>query len=204
MVRRNDATLDRGLKPRELEIVRASYRLFGDHGLHSVSLDQIAGRTGVSKGILLYYFKSRDNLILATMEWVLTATAERLRSATAAQPEAAKRIEAMVDAIWVDPETNRRFYLIYLELTGQAVRRHRYTEVSASYHRLIDGMYADTVRESGGSDPERAAPVIRAIIDGLFLQWLQEVDWRTAHADYRRRCREAVLAYLGSPAQRGP
>lgn len=36
----------------------------------------------------------------------------------------------------------------------------------------------------------------RAIVDGLFLQWLQESDWKGSHSRYREMCERAVLTYL--------
>ena len=193
-----DATLDSGLRPQQLHIVRSAYRLFGEQGAHAVTLDAIATRAGVSKGILLYYFKTRDNLILATMRWVLEATADRIRSAMAAARDPHGKLLAMVDAIWIDPDTNRRFYLAYIDLAGDAARHHAYSRLSQTFHAVVDGLYADAVREAspGRAAPEAAAPVIRAMVDGLALQWLQEPDWRAAHQRYRALCREAVLGYL--------
>ena len=50
-------------------------------------------------------------------------------------------------------------------------------------------------------DVDEAAAIVRAIIDGLFLQWLQEENWERLHPHYRATCKRAVLAYLkGSPA----
>ena len=36
-----------------------------------------------------------------------------------------------------------------------------------------------------------------AIIDGSFLVWLQEADWKGAHRRYRDRCERTILGYLG-------
>ena len=201
MARLRDAALEQGLNPTQLHIVRTAYRLFGEVGTHKASLDAIAERAGVSKGILLYYFKSRQNLVLATMRWVLEATAERIRAAMAAAKGPDAGLLAMIDAIWVDPDTNRRFYLNYLELAGDAARSHAYSRLSSTFHSVVDGLYADAVRQAaggstGGVEPELAAPVIRGIVDGLALQWLQEEDWRAAHERYRLLCRAAVVRYL--------
>ena len=45
-------------------------------------------------------------------------------------------------------------------------------------------------------DVKEAACTLRAIIDGLFLQWLQETDWKRLHPRYREICERAVLTYL--------
>ncbi len=53
------------------------------------------------------------------------------------------------------------------------------------------------------ADVGEAATTMRAIIDGLFLQWIQEERWRRLHASYRETCKRAVLAYLRAPDPRG-
>ena len=50
-----------------------------------------------------------------------------------------------------------------------------------------------------GDDCEPAT-VVRALVDGLFTQWVQEKDWRNTHERYRERCKRLVLAYLTAGA----
>jgi hypothetical protein len=38
--------------------------------------------------------------------------------------------------------------------------------------------------------------VVRALIDGLFLQWLEEPDWEARHAEYKNLCVRSILAVL--------
>ena len=39
---------------------------------------------------------------------------------------------------------------------------------------------------------------VRALIDGLFLQWLEESDWTELHLAYKAMCVRAILRYLGA------
>jgi hypothetical protein len=39
---------------------------------------------------------------------------------------------------------------------------------------------------------------VRALIDGFFLQWLEENDWTAVHARYKTMCVRAILRYLGA------
>jgi AcrR family transcriptional regulator len=195
---------------RRVDLIRSAYRLFSEKGVHRVPLEEIAAHADLSKGLVLYYFKTKENLVLETMRWALDATAERVRKAMsiAATPEG--RVLAMIDGIWSSAETNRRFYLLYLDLAGHAARLHHFTELSATFRAVVNGLYAEVIAQGiaagafGVEDPEEGAAILRAIIDGLFLQWLQEADWERLHPWYRETCKRAVFAYLlrtpGSPA----
>ena len=194
------------LTPPQVHLLRHAYHLIGERGVHQVALEDIAERAGVSKGLVLYYFKTKENLVLSTMRWALSATADRIRHAMAAAHSPEARVLAMVDAIWIGAETNRGFYLTYVDLAAQAARNETFTELSATFHSIVDALYADAVREGVDArafavdDVEEAATVVRAIIDGLFLQWMQDRAWLRRHGAYKAVCKRAVIEYLSRPA----
>lgn len=202
----NSALLAEELSPPQAHLLRHAYHLIGERGVHQVALEDIAERAGVSKGLLLYYFKTKENLVLSTMRWALSATAERIREAMAAAHSPEAKVLAMIEAIWIGPETNRGFYLTYIDLAAQAARNETFTALSATFHSIVDALYADAVREGVAAgafavdEVDEAATVVRAIIDGLFLQWMQDRAWQRRHEAYKDVCKRAVLAYLSRPA----
>jgi len=194
------------LTPQQVHLLRNTYHLIGQRGVHQVALEDIAELAGVSKGILLYYFKTKENLVLTTMRWALSATANRIHEAMARAHSPESKVLAMIDAIWVGAETNREFYLTYVDLATHAARNESFTELSATFHSIVDALYADAVREGieagsfAAESVEEAAAVVRAIIDGLFLQWMQDRAWKRRHAAFKEICKRAVITYLTRPA----
>lgn len=187
---------------RRSELVRAAYRVMARDGVHRVPLDQVARAAGVSKGLVLYHFETKDNLVLAALEWVLGATAERIRRAVrAADPGAA--VSAVIDAVWVGPEANRDFFRFYLDGVEHQTRSDGFSELGETGRTIINGLYQEVLEDAGAAgvlsvaDTPMAAETMRALIEGTFLQWLQTTDWRRSHAEYRERCRAAVLSMLG-------
>jgi AcrR family transcriptional regulator len=196
--------LDQELAARQMQLIRSTYRLIGERGVHRTSLREIAQRAGMSKGLIPYYFKTKENLILATMRWALSETADRIKRAMAAARAPEEKIVAMVDAIFIEPEANRRFHVAYLDLVGYAARQRRYMELSATFDGIVNSLNADVIRSGAAQgafavdDVDEAAMALRALVDGLFLQWLQEDDWRREHARYRDVCKRAALRLLGA------
>ncbi len=190
------------LTPKQVRLVRTAYQAFTEDGVHRVSLQEIADRAGVSKGVILYHFATRDRFILATMHWALSRTAERIRRAVATADSPEAQVEAMIDAIFFDADANRRFYLLYLDLLDYASRMDRFGELNATFRSIVNSTYGDVVRLGmtrgvfPDGDVEETADVVRAIIDGMFLLWLQETDWKAAHPRYREATRRAVLTFL--------
>ena len=180
--------------------------MMGQKGMGGLSLQDVADEAGVSKAILPYYFSSKENLILLTMRWVLARVAQRIREAIAEAEGAEAKVKAMIDAIFVGPESNRRFYLVFFDFLGYAARNDRFADVGATFHEICNGLYAEVVRlgqEEGvfnGTDAREAATVVRALVDGLFTQWIQDKGWEKSHAEYREVCKRSVLAYLTAGA----
>jgi AcrR family transcriptional regulator len=54
------------------KIIKAAYTLFEEKGYHSTSMDDIAAEVGVSKASLYSYFKSKEDILLLTVDQVLT------------------------------------------------------------------------------------------------------------------------------------
>jgi AcrR family transcriptional regulator len=191
------------LSQREEALVRSAYKVMSRQGGHRLSLQDIADEAGVSKGLVLYHFKSKDRLFLTTMRWALVRTADRNRARLAETSDPAHAVAALVDAIFVDPDRNHEFTLVYLDLVEHAARVPSFGELSAVTHEIINGLYAEVIAEGVAhgvfdvDDVDDAAAAMRAYIDGTLLTWLQD-DWRATHEHYRARCEAGLRRLLGA------
>ncbi len=198
------------LAPKQAHLIRSAYEVMGEKGMNRLSLQDVADEAGVSKAILPYYFESKENMTLITMRWVLARVAERIRAAINEVETAEEKVSAMVDAIFVSPESNRRFYLVFFDFLGYAARNDRFADVGATFHEICNGLYAEVVelgQDEGvfhTPDARVGATVVRALIDGLFTQWVQERDWITTHTWYREACKCSILTYLATEGRKPP
>jgi AcrR family transcriptional regulator len=187
----------------EEALVRAAYRLIALKGIERTTLQDITDAAGVSKALAVYYFKTKENLLLAAVRWVLGRVAERMSGVVDSVEAPEQKVHAMVDAIFVDPRRNRDFYLAYTALIGEAARNERFNELNVTFRSIMNASYADLIRSGAGTvfavdNVEDAAMGVRALIDGLFLQWLEESDWTALHERYKAMCARAILRYLGA------
>ena len=187
---------------RRSAILRAAYRVMARDGVHRTPLARVAEEAGVSKSLLLYHFHSKDALVLAALEWVLNATAARIRADLEPLADPTQAIPVVIDAVWVGPEANRDFFRFYLDGVDHQARSPEFDEVGATCRTIINGLYREVIEASaaagvlGIEDPDAAATTMRSVIEGFFLQWLQTDDWRTNHSAYREQCRSAVVALM--------
>ena len=75
-------------------LIRHTYRLIGVKGMQRMTLQEVAESAGVSKAVVIYYFKTKENLVLRTMRWVLAQVALRVSAAIAAPPSPEEKVGA--------------------------------------------------------------------------------------------------------------
>lgn len=167
-----------------------------------MSLRGLAKELGVTAQLLIYHFDSRENLLLETMHWALAGTVRRIRRHVAGISEPEEALAALMDAVFVGAKENRDFHLVYMDLVQYAVRHPSFTGLTDLLREHINGSYAGVIRlgvNSGvfvADDVDLAARQARAIVEGGFLQWLQEDDWEDTHAALQSQCHQALLKLL--------
>ncbi len=185
--------------PKQEELLRLAYRLMATKGMHRMTLQDVADAAGMSKANVVYHYKTKEDLVLTVMQWVLERVAARVVQATVSAKGRDAKIRAMVDAIFVDPRRNRNFYIVYAELIAHSSRNGRFAELNGWFREIVTGQYADVIRSTSDRSKKgvaEAAMVVRALIDGLFLQWLEEPEWEARHREYKSLCVRSIIAFL--------
>jgi AcrR family transcriptional regulator len=168
-------------------------------GMHRMTLQDVADAAGMSKANVVYHYKTKQNLVLTTMEWVLEQVASRITEATSVAVGRDAKVRAMIDAIFIDPKRNRDFYVLYAELIARSSRERSFAQLNDGFRQAMNGRYAAVIgatHDRPGASVEESAVVVRALIDGLFLQWIEERDWKASHAEYKELCVRSIIAFL--------
>lgn len=189
-----------GASPRQVELLRLAYRLMATRGIQRLTLQDVADAGGMSKGNVVHHYKTKEDLVLTSMQWVLEGVASRIVEATSAAVGRDAKIRAMIDAIFVDPQRNRNFYIVYAELIAHSSRNERFAALNNWFRDIMNGQYAIVIGGPTGHAEQavaESAMVVRALIDGLFLQWLEESNWEARHSEYRELCVRSIIAFLG-------
>lgn len=187
---------------RRLALLKAAFREVAEKGFADVTLDDIARRAGVSKGVTLYYFSSKEDLFRRLFGWLVDSIHARMREAITAAPGPVEKVRALVAITFPSPSKNRAFFRAFVDFCGLAARREGFREVTARFYegcRQIDGAIVEDGMRRGiftSREPVAAASTVRAIFDGLMMQWLAESDSESSFPEYRERCERELLRYL--------
>ncbi|MFL1900185.1 TetR/AcrR family transcriptional regulator [Streptomyces tauricus] len=149
--------------------------MIAERGLEKLTMAALGAEVGMSSGHLLYYFRSKDELLLRALEWSegLLGT-ERGRLLTRAAP-ARERLDAYVD-LYV-PEGHRDpHWTLWLEVWNRSQNaddgaRDRQAAIEGAWHRDLVALVAEGVSrgEFRPVDPDRFATRLRALLDGFSI-----------------------------------
>jgi TetR/AcrR family transcriptional regulator, fatty acid metabolism regulator protein len=181
------------------EVLRVAYRLMATKGMHRMTLQDVADAAGMSQANVVYHYKTKEDLVLTAMQWVLERVAARVVEATSSAVGRDEKIRAMIDAIFLDPQRNRNFYIVYAELIAHSSRNGRFADLNGWFREIVTGQYATVIRSTDGRSKKgvaQSAMVVRALIDGLFLQWLEDPDWKARHGEYKDLCVRSIITFL--------
>jgi AcrR family transcriptional regulator len=174
------------LADRRSELLRFGGRLFAHHAYDELSIDEIAARAGVAKGLLYYYFGSKRGFYIAVIE----AAADDLRERMATDPEdpVSVRLAAALDAYLSYVEENADGYRALISggvgTDGEIraiVERERRRHIALMADGLMPGV--------------PPPPAVRAALEG-WMSFLEGVslDW-LAHRDMERDAVRGLLVH---------
>jgi AcrR family transcriptional regulator len=161
--------------PRE-DVLAAAMRMIAEHGLEQLTMAALGREVGMSSGHLLYYFHSKDELLLQTLEWSEGRLgAERGRLLTRTGATVRERVDAYVD-LYVPDGHRDPHWTLWLEVWNRSqnadeAARDRQAAIEGVWHRDLVALIAEGVSrgEFRAVDPDRFAARLRALLDGFSI-----------------------------------
>jgi AcrR family transcriptional regulator len=161
------------------EILKAAMHLFANRGFHETSMSEVAREARVSKALIFWHFKTKEELFLAVLNRLLEPYFIDFAE-EAAQLDERQQTLKLVELYLLfvrDNASSVRFFLAQLlreqkisDALGEQVMR-LYTSYRAMLVDLITRGRAKGLCETGLS-PETAAAFIVSALNGLLIEFL--------------------------------
>jgi AcrR family transcriptional regulator len=152
------------------EVLTAATRLFSEKGLHGTSIRDIEKASGVSKGLILHHFETKENLYAAVQDNLNQAYVNWMASQREASKDLLTAIESGIKGSLSYLKSNEEFRRINLwsYLEGQK----RTTELDKRFTAsLIESMR--TGQEDGLVRDDVKAFILPFIIRGAIDYWIR-------------------------------
>jgi AcrR family transcriptional regulator len=165
-------------------IVQAMRTSVGRRGAAGATFDHVAQEAGVSRGLLHYYFGTKERLLVEVVRHDSDVRLRRLEQSLAEADSVDAIVEALVtqlkDYVGEDPASHALIY----ELFSVSRRNDEVREELAELYRRVRGQVAEVLRAKQDAgvvklrgDADSVASLLFALGDGLELQLVSDPDW---------------------------
>jgi AcrR family transcriptional regulator len=162
-------------------ILRAARKVFGAHGFHGATIEQIANEAGLSNGAIYYNFDSKGDLFLALLEERSGERVEHIRRTLTGRDGAKGGLHEEARDATRSLKENREWRLLVLEFTAHAARTPAMKPKLRAHERRFKAALAEILEEHMASPdgrlpmpPERLALTASGIANGLALEELSD------------------------------
>jgi AcrR family transcriptional regulator len=172
---------------RQAELLEKAIEVFAERGYQATTMDEIAERAGVSKGMLYIYFKNKEALFGAVFRWFGMMTGEMVLEAMSDVEDEAEQIRRIA-ATWAEVAIHHRnfvpLFLDFWAVASMKGMRNDYAEDLATMYEEYRAMIVGIIEQGKARGKFRADVDALAIayllvggMDGMFIQsWLSTPD----------------------------
>lgn len=186
-------------------ILGATILVMQERGFPATRIADVASLAGVSTGLVLYHFGSRDKLLAAAFLFSEAQFLNLAKETAASDRSPREKLRLFVGLAFEEADefdlTNS--WLLWLDMWQQALRNDSIRTARKQLDECWRGVIADAVREGqaagvfGPSDPEVFARMLSALQDGLAVAIVLG-DEGLSNAQARRMCLQLCDHELGT------
>jgi AcrR family transcriptional regulator len=193
---------------RRLQILEAAAAVIAERGICDTRIADVAARIGSSPALILYYFPTKDTLLIEALAHRDKEFFDHVAGAAAPGAGAVERLEVFIDACVPPSESldrNDNEWQLWLETWSRSRHDPGLAAERARMDSLFRAALADIARDgiTEGSftqvDADTFALLLSSLIDGLAIQVLLK-DPHVSPEVMRTLCRHLAFQQLGIQA----
>ena len=171
---------------RRRQLIEVTLDSLAELGYLGTTLAQIAGRAGVTPGLVAHYFGDKDSLLADAFRTLVRRVSKQVRVRLASAGTPRDRIHALIDGHLAPEEFDQRSGRAWLAFWSQVPQVESLKRVQTVYQRRLLSNLRSSVKELvPAQDVHGLATIIAAMIDGVWLRAALS-DWREVDSSSAR------------------
>jgi len=164
---------------RRLQLIQATIRSIAKHGLTDTTIASVAHEAKMSQGIVNLHFRSKERLLIETLQFVTDEYKDAWERALAhAGPSSAERLHALLGVDYEKSVFERNKIAVWFAFWSETKSRPTYRKLCAQrdqgYDTMLTELVAQVIDEGGyeSLDADLVANGLAAMAEGLWLDLL--------------------------------
>jgi AcrR family transcriptional regulator len=152
-------------------VLQAALEMIAEDGLDAMTMAALGKRLGTSGGHILYYFGSKDLLLVETLRWSESRLGERRRELLARPDSAFDRLAGYIGLYLPEHRADPR-WTVWLAVYGRALGNAEVLDAAQAMERPWADDLSALLTEAGAGDDGLDAFItgLHAMLDGFALQ----------------------------------
>ena len=183
---------------RKNQIMNAAEQVFAKKGFDEARMDDIAEQTGLSKGTLYLYFKSKEDLVIAILDRIFLGAFKQLQTPKAVGASATEAVLQFTEEVIRDYLKMLRMMPVAYEFLALAFRNKIVQKALSQYFKVyMDALvpliqYGIDTGEFRPVDAQEVAIATGALFEGTILLWVYD----RSQVDVERYIRSSIKLLL--------
>lgn len=154
-------------------ILKSALELFAREGYQGTTMDRIAQRSKISKGLIYNYFDSKEELLEAVIREFSTIF-EGLVGLLSGKDAPVKKLQTFIEQSFSPQFMDNDYLKLYTSLMMQPRMLDKFSRALSEIMEQYIQLLSRVLKQVGYSQPHQEARVILATLDGIALHYWVE------------------------------
>ena len=167
---------------RRAQLVQAAYEMISQKGYFNFTVRDIARAAGLSTGLVHYYFRNKEDLLLTLFKNMQANVQQYLREALDRSSDPVERLNIFLDQAFSLPEREGDYIYLLFDFWSQIKHNEKVRKVNRRLMRSFRDELAGIIRagvEQGAfaaGDVDRTAAAVIALVQGIMVQHVSDPE----------------------------
>lgn len=185
---------------RKYQIVEAAYEVIASKGYSNFTIEDIANTAGLSKGGVLHYFKTKEDILIHLLVQIYKILEDNIKKREKKYRTPERKIKGIIIAYLVTAKRNPSLYKVMLDFGARMTINERIRDINIKIYELIYSEIKKVIDigidESvfNNINSSNTAYAITSMITGVAFQWTFNNSVNIDHM--ARTCLDIIIEYL--------
>ena len=189
------------LNLRRSQLTKAAYKVVGQKGYYDFTIRDIAREAGLSTGLVHYYFKSKEDLMLTLLKEMNSNLKYFLNKALTVLSDPRDKLLAFCDQAFDLVDKEKAYFHVLIDFWAQMNHNNRIRQANVKLFQSYRDEISAILKEGAASglfiveDVKLTSVIIISLIQGTIIQYVIDngaFDYR----EYTGRIKEQILSIV--------
>jgi len=189
------------LNMRRAQLTRAAYKVVGEKGYSDFTIKDIALEAGLSTGLVHYYFKNKEDLLIKLLKEMNSNLKDQLNKVLSALTEPQDKLLAFCDEAFALMDKEKAYFNVFLDFWAQINRNKRIRQANIKLFQSFRDEVTGIIKEGAAKgvfmdvDVKLTSVIIVSLLQGTIIQYIidnEAFDYR----EYTGRIKEQIFSMV--------